>query len=274
MKGERILITGATGLVGARLLPRLVEAGYDCSALVRNTKNLPVGVKAVEGDLFDPVSLTKAVKDMTAIIHLAAVFRSQDTDLIWKSNLDGTRNLIDAVKSHGSDTRFILASTSNVYNKNNPHPGRESDEVSPEHAYPASKVAAEKLLKESGLNWSVLRFPFVYGDGDGHLEMLPHHIQAAKFHPAMKMSTIHHQDLANAVKLTLQGVTDKQTVNISDDSALSVYELVKLAGGSMESSAAPLENPWYLQVDTSLARDLGFSPSIRTVYQAVRENIL
>lgn len=122
-----ILVTGATGLVGTRLLSRLAEAGMDCRALVRSGRNLPAGVTAVEGDLFDPASLVRAVRDVSAIIHFAAVFRSPDTDLIWKSNLEGTRNLIAATKAHASGARFIMSSTSNVYNTDNAHPGREGD---------------------------------------------------------------------------------------------------------------------------------------------------
>ena len=77
-----ILVTGATGLVGARLLPRLVEAGMDCRALMRGGKEVPAGVTAVEGDILDPASLVQAVEGVSAIIHLAAVLRTQDTDLI------------------------------------------------------------------------------------------------------------------------------------------------------------------------------------------------
>ena len=120
----KILITGVTGLIGARLLPRLQKTGWDCRALVRSGKSIPEGITVVKGDIFDPDSLILAVKDVSAIIHLAAIFRTQDTDLIWKSNLEGTRNLIAAAKTHAPDTRFILASTSHVYNINNPHPGR------------------------------------------------------------------------------------------------------------------------------------------------------
>ncbi|WP_343524053.1 NAD(P)-dependent oxidoreductase [Pedobacter sp.] len=269
----KILITGATGLVGSRLLPRLVEAGYDCSALVRG-KKVAAGVTPVEGDLFEPATLQAAVKDATAIIHLAAVFRSPDTDLIWKSNLEGTRNLINAVKRNAPNARFILASTSNVYDADNPHPGREDDALSPQHAYPASKVAAEKELRESGLNGLVLRFPFVYGDGDGHLEELPKHVVAAKFHPAMRMSTIHHRDIYTAIMMALQGIMDGQVVNIADEAPTTLYELSQVVGKPMASSAAPLVNPWHLHVDTSLARGLGFRASVRTVHQAAQENLL
>ncbi|MFX1707268.1 NAD(P)-dependent oxidoreductase [Chitinophaga sp. CC14] len=269
-----ILVTGGSGLVGARLLPRLINAGFDCRALMRGKKEAPPGTMVVEGDLLDPASLAKAVKEVSAIIHLAAVFRSPDTDLIWKSNLEGTRNLIAAAKAHAPDARFIFASTSHVYNINNPHPGREDDEVTPQHAYPASKVAAENELRGSGLNWSILRFPFVYGDGDGHLDTLPQHVAAAKFHPAMRMSTIHHHDIYTAISMALDGIMDNHIVNIADEAPTSLYELLQLAGNTMEPSSEPLVNPWYLHSDSSLARSLGFQPVIRTVYQAAQEHLL
>jgi UDP-glucose 4-epimerase len=269
-----ILVTGATGLVGERLLPRLVEACHNCCALLRGGKKAPAGVSVVEGDLFDPASLEQAVGGVTAIVHLAAVFRTSDNDLIWKSNLEGTRNLIAAAKSHAPDARFIMASTSNIYNMDNLHPGREDDAVDPKMAYPASKLAAEDELRKSGLNWSIQRFGFVYGDKDGHLEMLPKHAVHAKWHPAQKMSMIHHRDIATAMNLALTGAMDGHIVNIVDEAPTSIYELVELVGETMEPSSAPLANPWYLHVDGSLARRLGFQPNIRTVYQAMQLKLM
>jgi UDP-glucose 4-epimerase len=239
--------------------------------LVREGKPVPAGATAINGDLFDTRQLESAVEGVTAIVHLAAVFRSDNTELIWKSNLEGTKNLIDAAKKCAPQARFILASTAHVYNANNSYPGTELDEVNPTHAYPASKVAAENELRSSGLNWSVLRFPFIYGDGDGHLNMLPKHVKAAGWHPAAKISTVHHQDIAAAVTMALQGKLDGRIVNIADEAPLSVYELLNLAGETMHPSADPLPNPWYLHVNASLARSLGFQPTVRTVYQAVQE---
>lgn len=269
-----ILITGATGLVGERLVPRLLEAGLHCRLLLRTGKSCPPGATAVIGDILAPSTLSEAVQGVSAIVHLAAVFRSQDKDLIWRSNLEGTRNLISAAQADAPGARFIMASTSNIYNKNSPQPGRETDSVEPQHAYPASKVAAEKLLRECGLNWSILRFPFVYGDGDGHLEMLPKHLIAFGFHPANRMSTIHHRDIATAMRLALAGAFDGRIVNISDEAPTTVFELVGLVGQQMEPSAEAMQNPWYLHVDGSLARSLGFRPTVRTVYQAAQEGIL
>ncbi|WP_172299941.1 NAD(P)-dependent oxidoreductase [Pseudoruegeria sp. HB172150] len=267
-----VLVTGATGLVGERLVPRLLEAGCDCRILLRPGKQPAQNAETVTGDILDPATLANAVQGISAIVHLAAVFRTKDTDLIWKSNLEGTRNLIAAAKAHAPAARFILSSTSNVYNADNAHPGREDDPVDPHHAYPASKVAAEAELRDSGLNWSIVRFPFVYGDGDGHLEALPGH--AGQWHPAQRMSTIHHRDIATGIKLALDGVFDGRIVNIADEAPTSVYELAALVGVEMESISEPLSNPWYLHVDGSLARSLGFRASVRTVFQAQQEGLL
>lgn len=269
-----ILVTGASGLVGARLVPRLAEAGLECRVLVRPGKDASSQAAVATGDILDPASLAQAVAGVSAIVHLAAVFRTPDEELIWTSNLEGTRNLVAAAQAHAPGARFILASTGHVYDMDTPHPGREDDPVAPTHAYPASKAAAEQVVRESGLTWSVLRFPFVYGDGDGHLSELPRHVTAGGWHPAQRMSTLHHRDLAAALRLALSGVMDGRTVNLADEAALSIYELVALAGERMEGDAKPLDNPWHLHADATLARSLGFRPMIRTVRQAAEEGLL
>src|SRR5690242_18375940 len=105
-----VLMTGTTGLVGSRLLPRLVADGHDCRALVRGDQSMPAGATFVRGDLADPDSLVPAVQGVDAVVHLAALFRTDDEDAIWRANLDGTRNLVDAVKTHAPHARFVMAS--------------------------------------------------------------------------------------------------------------------------------------------------------------------
>lgn len=269
-----ILVTGGTGLLGPRLLKRLVEAGIECRVLVRPGKELPEGVTAIEGDVLSPDSLATAVVGVSAIIHLAALFRTKNEDEIWKVNLEGTRNLIAAVKECAPGARFLMASTSNVYNPDNSHPGREDDLVAPTLAYPASKVEAENELRKSGLTWSILRLPFVYGDKDGHLESAPGLLADMKWHPARKLSVLHHTDIATAFELALTGVMDGRVVNIADEAPLTIYEIAQIVGSSYESSAEQLTNPWAGHMDVSLARSLGFQPKVLTVYQAIREGKL
>jgi UDP-glucose 4-epimerase len=264
------LVTGGTGLVGSRLLKRFVEAGIDCRGLVRPGKELPEGVTRVEGDILSPESLVAAVDGVSAIIHLAAMFRTGDEDEIWKVNLEGTRNLIAAVKERAPDARLLMASTSNVYNPDISHPAREDDMVTPTLAYPASKVEAEKEIRKSDLTWSILRLPFVYGDKDGHLESALELLAGMKWHPAQKLSVIHHADIATAFQLALTGVMDGRVVNIADEAPLTIYEIARIVGSTYESSAEPLTDPWKGHMDVTLARSLGFQPKVPTVYQAVR----
>jgi UDP-glucose 4-epimerase len=269
-----ILLTGATGLVGSRLLPRLADAGFACRALVRGDVDLPAGVTGVRGDLLAAGSLGPALEGVDAVVHLAAVFRSADEDAIWRANLDGTRALIDAVAAHAPGARVVMASTGNVYDADATRPAREDDRPSPTAAYPASKLAAEAQLRESGLTWCVLRFPFVYGDGDGHLASLTALVPRFGLHPAHTYSVMHHRDVATAVELALGGAMDGRIVNVCDDGPVTVQEMVEFAGEHLEGSAEPLPNPWSGRMDSTLAGELGFRPTVPTIRAAAREGIL
>jgi UDP-glucose 4-epimerase len=269
-----ILITGGTGLVGTRLLRRLVDAGIDCRAMVRPGKELPAGVTPVEGDLLAPETLPAAVEGVSAIIHLAAVLRTPDPDQIQQVNVTGTQNLIAAVKAHAPGARIIMASTNLVYDADLPRPAREHDSTNPQMPYPASKVVAEQALRESGLTWSILRFSFVYGDGDGHLQAAPGLLGSWGWHPAATMSLIHHRDIATAMQLALTGALDGRVVNLSDDAPTTVYEIARVVGADYPESAEPLTNPWNGHVDGGLARELGFTPIVRSLYQAAAEGTL
>jgi len=269
-----ILITGATGLVGSRLLPRLVDAGLDCRALVRPGRTVCGSITTIEGDLLDPESLKTAVEGVAAIVHLAAVLRLPDPDEIRKTNIEGTQNLIAAAKAHAPKARFIMASTGLVYDDDLPRPAREDDRANPTRPYPASKVAAESALRDSGLTWSVLRLGSVYGDGDGHLQSAPQLLGSWHWHPAQTLSLIHQRDIATAVELALTGALDGHVVNIVDEAPTSVYEIASIVGASYEPSAEPLSNPWMGHLDGSLARSLGFQPTVPTVYHAQRDAIL
>lgn len=269
-----VLLTGATGLVGSRLLPRLIESGYDVRVLLRRDVTLPAGATSVLGDLDDPDTLPAAVQGVDAVVHLAALFRTTDEAAIWRANLDGTRNLLAATTIHAPNARFVMTSTSNVYDADQNRPALESDPCHPTDAYPASKVAAEELLRDSGLNWSVLRLPFVYGDGDGHLASMPTLVERFGLHPAHTYSVAHHRDVATVVGMALEGSFDRRIVNVSDDAPVTVFEMCQVAGAAIDGSAKPLDNPFAGRMDSSFLRSLGFRPSVPTIWQAAAGNIL
>lgn len=267
-----ILITGASGSVGSRLVPRLVAAGHDCRALVREGRDvkLPDAVSVVTGDLSIPATLTPAVEGVSAVVHLAAVLRSPDADAIRRANIEGTRNLVEAVAENAPRARIVMASTSLVYGDELPWPARETDEVAPTTPYPASKVSAERDLLASDLPTAVLRFGYAYGDGDAHLDNAPRLFKAWGWHPAHVLHLIHHRDIAKATLLALTGALDGRIANVVDDAPVTAFEIGQIVGRPLEPSAAPLNNPWGGRLDGTLLRQAGFSLDVPTVFHAQR----
>jgi len=269
-----VLVTGATGLVGTRLVPHLVDAGMDIRALVRPGRPAPAGVTSVEGDLLEPETLAAAVDGVDSVIHLAALLRTPEPADITRANVEGTANLIAAVAEHAPTAHVVMASTGLVYAGDLPHPAREDDPATAQLPYPASKIIAEQALRDSGLSWTILRFGFVYGDGDGHLQSAPALLGTWGWHPAAAMSLIHHRDIATAVLLALDGAMGCRVVNLTDDAPTTVAEIARLVGADYPESNRPLENPWNGRLDGTLARELGFTPTVRSLYQAAAEDAL
>ena len=167
-----------------------------------------------------------------------------------------------------------MTSTGNVYDADAEHPGREDDACSPTAAYPASKVAAEELVRGSGLAWAVLRLPFVYGEGDGHLASIPRWLARFGLHPAHTYSVAHHRDVAVVVRMALDGLMDGRVVNLTDDAPVTVFEMSALAGDPVAGSAAPLVNPWAGRMDSARLRGLGFRPTVPSIHAAAAEGLL
>src|SRR3984957_2066667 len=149
---KKILVTGATGKVGSRFVKRILAKGYDVRILVRDAAKASalaeLGAEVVTGDLNSADTLLPAVKDIDAVIHIAAFFRSfTDNEGIIKTNHAGTVALAHASIAAGVK-RFIFTSTGNVYGSGYRHPAKEDDPVNinDPRAYSSSKIAAEQAL--------------------------------------------------------------------------------------------------------------------------------
>jgi nucleoside-diphosphate-sugar epimerase len=286
---KKILVTGATGKVGSRFVPRMLAKGYDVSILVRDVAKASalaeLGAKVVVGDLNNADTLPVAVKGVDAVIHIAAFFRSfTDNEGIIKTNHAGTVALANAAIAAGVK-RFVFTSTGNVYGTGYSRPSKEDDTVNinDPRAYSSSKIAAENELialhKTKGFDVRVLRLGFVYGDKDPHIEEIIPVLKKWKRHSGYRMHMVHHLDVAQAltILLTTDGLNG-EIFNVADDAPISLYELADSFGQAADTfdpAEAPLAKPFEGILDVSKLRSrTNFRPLVPSYYVARDLDIL
>lgn len=270
-------ITGATGKIGSRLVPRILQQGHRVKLLVRDpakAEGLKLqGAELIEGELLQPDLYLNALQGVDAIIHLAAQFRGASDADTRTSNIDGSLALAHAAMN-ANVSRFVFASTNHVYGRANlPRPSCEDDDLKPSFLYPQTKAEAETALlqlhHDQGLGIRIVRLPFVYGEGDPHIaEVLP---MLRDWNPARRLHMAHHADVGQALILAAStpGI-DGRIYNVADDAPISVAELMKLHQ-SESSPGAPEQpfDPWDMIVDTIRIRsELNYRPIYPSFYSA------
>lgn len=146
-----VLITGATGAVGKKLIEKLQNSDHKIRILTRKISTERYrNIEYIRGDLDDMASLNKAVNNIDAVIHLAGITHTNDFGLYFKINTEGIKNLIKACQNNNIK-RFIYISSRTACEEGG--------------AYAQSKLLAEKALKESNLDWIIIRPSEVYGAG-------------------------------------------------------------------------------------------------------------
>jgi nucleoside-diphosphate-sugar epimerase len=176
IKNKRVLVTGATGLIGSRLTLALLSQGCAVRVMVRNPeKARPLaekGAEVVYGDMTEPRTLEAAVKDCQVVFHLAGILGSQSKPLSYfrKVNVEGSRILAEAALKENVE-RFIFAGTAWVYGF---HAGDEVNEKAPRclsnDPYCDTKLEAEnmirQLIRDRGLPGVIFQPAEVYGPED------------------------------------------------------------------------------------------------------------
>jgi nucleoside-diphosphate-sugar epimerase len=274
-----IFVTGATGKVGSRFVPRLLQRGHNVSVLLRNREKASTldqqGVTIIEGDLLQPESFAYALRGKDVVVHLAAQFRGVDEETARKSNINASILLAEAALK-ADVPRFVFASTNLVYGSGNTSgPSRENDPLQPAFLYPQTKKIAEEALiqlhREKGLGLRIVRLAFVYGANDPHItEYMP---MTSKWQPAKRLHMIHHADVSQALLLAAStpGI-DGRIYNVADDAPITKVELFQLHHQSdrleVDAEQQPF-NPWDMIVDTTRIRDeLNFRPIYPSFYTA------
>ncbi len=185
-----VAVTGGTGFVGQAVLDAAGSAGLSIKALTRRDQDEREGVEWVRGDLSANDALLSLARDADAVVHIAGVVNAPDTQGFVDGNVTGTQAVVEAARTAGVK-RFVHVSSLAAR-----EPGLSD--------YGHSKRLSEEVVQTSGLDWTIVRPPAVYGPRDTDIFEL---FKAARWGvvpmpPPGRASIIHVDDLAGLL-LTL-----------------------------------------------------------------------
>jgi nucleoside-diphosphate-sugar epimerase len=190
-KIRTLAVTGGTGFVGSHLLRLALAEGYDLRALSRGWKPPEDDVAWVDGALDRPDTLVKLAAGADAIVHVAGAINAPGRARFEAVNVAGTAAMIDAARKAGV-RRFVHISSLAAR-----EPGLSD--------YGWSKARSERLVAASGLDWTIVRPPAVYGPGDREtfdlFRMARRGLVALP--PGGRFSVLHVEDLCRLILATL-----------------------------------------------------------------------
>src|SRR3954464_3371138 len=225
-KTQRVLVTGAAGLVGIHTCRELSKNGWQVRALIRDPARaaMALGQLPVEfriGDARDATTLRSSLSGCGAVVHLAAIAIEKKGESYRESNTAATERLISAARAENVQRMIFMSQNG-------------ADSRSP-HAFLHSKGVAQDSVKTSGLAWTILRPSVIFGPEDQFVNVLARLIRLtpkifplpgggrARFQPIAaddvakvvrlsleKKETLHQAfDLGGAVPLTLKEMTER-----------------------------------------------------------------
>lgn len=166
---ETVFVTGATGRLGKVMVKTLVESGSIVRALMldkEDTRQLAPGAIPFVGSLANTRVIEEACDGADVVIHLAAItYAAKETaERVMEANVEGTRHLLDACKKE-KVKHLIFTSSVDVYGRRRSGSLNEESTLLPVEKYGHSKMLAEQLIMRSGVPYTILRMPTVYGPG-------------------------------------------------------------------------------------------------------------
>lgn len=203
----KVALTGGTGFVGGHLAEALRARGDEVACLVRATASpaalTALGCRCLPGSLEDEPSLARLVTGAERVYHVAGITGARSADEFQRINGDGAARIAAAARAAGAG-RLLLVSSLAVTGPT--VPGRPLDESGPPRpvtAYGRSKQAGEEAVRASGVPFTIVRPPVVYGPRDREvlrLFGLVHHALAPLLGDgSQELSLVHARDLAGGL---------------------------------------------------------------------------
>ncbi len=245
-----ILVTGAAGLVGSRLVRALKTRGRVYGLVREVPDHAGDGIEWIQADLSQPSFTDRLPKDVGAVVHLAQSsrfreFPDQALD-VFGVNVGSTARLLDWSQSNGIG-RFILASSGGIYGSG--ERGFTEDDLiggdSPLGFYLASKHCAELLAESYAGQFVVtmLRFFFVYGPEQRRSMLVPRLVRSvAEGRPitlqgsdGLRINPIHVDDAVAAICQALT-LDDGHKINVAGPQVLNLREIGEAIGRALDKT--------------------------------------
>lgn len=228
-----LALTGATGFVGKATVDHALASGHRVRALTRREQVPRNGVTWITGSLDDETALARLAEGADAVLHIAGVVNTPTPAGFIAGNVDGTRRMVAAAAGQGV-RRFVHVSSLSA---------REPDLS----LYGKSKALAEDEVRNSSLDWTMVRPPGVYGPGDMEMRDI---FRMAKFGfvvlpPAGRISLVHVHDLARLLVAMAERDTGRHIYECDDgvDGGYSHGEFARLVGGAVGKRPIPIHVP-------------------------------
>jgi len=174
-----IAITGVNGFIGLHLAKKLLEKEYKVIGIGKDEESKVSNISYYKGDILDKTFLESVMRDVNAVVHLAAITSHEDItnkkEETEKINLLGTKNALD-VFSKSKAEKFLYASTGKVYGKVVYLPIDENHPTNPQNILGKSKLKVEKLIasyEDKTKQFTILRVFNVYGPGQNENFLIP-----------------------------------------------------------------------------------------------------
>jgi nucleoside-diphosphate-sugar epimerase len=149
MERQKVLITGGAGFLGINLVRHLMARGYEISSLDIEKFDYPERdrIETIKGDIRDKALVNRAMEGVDLVVHTAAALPLYSPEDIYTTDVEGTRNVLEAARRHGVG-RVVHVSSTAVYGIPDHHPLYETDKLEGVGPYGQAKIQAEMICLE------------------------------------------------------------------------------------------------------------------------------
>jgi nucleoside-diphosphate-sugar epimerase len=275
-KNKFILVTGATGAIGQRVIDALYHAGYQIRTLSVDAPasgKLPQCVEVLIGDVTDHAAVRSAMHGMYAVVHLAALLHIVNPspelrEKYERINVGGTARVIEAAID-ADVRRVILFSTIAVHGQARGQVLHEQSPTRPETYYARTKLAAEQIVlnakrKDDQPLGTVLRLGAVYGSRiKGNYERLTHALARHRFIPIgnglNRRTLVYDKDVGRATVLAVSHPAAAGRVfNVTDGEFHTLNEIIESICSALGRKPPRLSLPFWMVRSAAAVIDSGF----------------